>query len=62
MLVCVEIEEIEIVFRFGLKLGRLIRGVQEIEICTEFMEKVCRAMLGSRVGTFLLLVDVQISE
>lgn len=62
MLVRVEIEEIEIVFRFGLKLGRLIRGVQEIEISPEFMEKVCGAMFGSRVGAFLLMVDHQISE
>lgn len=60
LLVCVEIEEIEIVFCFWLILGsRMV--FQEIKVGPEFMENISRAMFGACVGTILVLSDDQVS-
>ena len=61
LLICIEIEEIEIIFCIVLILGSGM-FFQEIEFIPEFMEYICRAMFCARIGAFLLLIDDEISE
>ena len=51
LLICIEIEEIEIIYCIVLILGSGM-FFQEIEFIPEFMEYICRAMFCARIGAY----------